>query len=106
MDRRLLIGVVVVVLGGIMGKRVARTRPWLVLCEFIGGPMDGERPELQAEGTDPHNALICAAQSGDIESRIQMDEYWYKLDWSSVRTVGAGANSAVTVKYVAEGLDL
>jgi len=89
-----------------MSKRIAKVRQWLVLCEFIGGPHDGERPELTAEGVDPLTAFQMATQTGDIEQRVKMSEHWYKVDWTRVRKVGTGTNAAVQAYYVDESVSI
>jgi hypothetical protein len=88
MDRRLLIGVVTLMLGGIMvGKRTEKHRKWVCFATFFGGPADGERTEMGCVGPDPVRAVISAVGSEDIPERVRLHNHWYEMDMMSLYEV-------------------
>jgi len=107
MDRRLLIGgVVVVLIGGMMSKQT-KNRQWLVFTEYLGGPCDGETLELQVSGPDPVRAFVEHVERDDIPERLKKLNHWYSVEWPSLCEVNAGQNArAAVVAYVCDGLDV
>ena len=105
MDRRLLIGMVAVVLGGVaMGKRKATQ--WLAIAEFYGGPADGETVEMGCVGSDPCSAFLKAVACDDIPDRVLKDDHYYSIMQSTLHEFENDAGRIAIVTYKYDGLTL
>jgi hypothetical protein len=107
MDRRLLIGVVVAVLGGVaMGKRKQAQQQWLVIAEFLGGPADGETVEMGCVGEDPCSAFDRAVAADDIPDRVIKYDHYYSILQASLREFENDAGRIALVTYKYDGLEI